>query len=80
MQTTIRSSRRRKREAYRKMHGNPWDSSSSSRNKTMSLKKSSRRSNKKTVSFREPIVRSRSQSSRSKSSSHAAWRSVSSKK
>jgi hypothetical protein len=76
MNTSIRSSRRRKRETYRKMHGNPWDSSSSSRNKTMSLKKSSRHSNKKNVTFRVPIK----SSSLSKSSSHSAWRSVSSKK
>lgn len=72
MNTSIRSSRRRKRETYRKMHGNPWDSSSSSRNKTMS----SRHSNKKNVTFRVPIK----SSSLSKSSSHSAWRSVSSKK
>lgn len=78
MKSSVRSSRRRKRETYRKMHGNPWDSSSSSRrSKTISLRKTSRKSNKKSVTFREPIVRTRSST---KSSAHAAWHSVSSEK
>ena len=72
MKSSVRSSRRRKRETYRKIYGNPWDSSSSSRRKTIS-----RRTKRKTVTFREPIVRSRSST---KSSPHAAWRSVSSEK
>ena len=77
MKTSVRSSRRRKRDTYRKMYGNPWDSSSSSKRKTVSTRTVSRRTKRKSVTFREPIVRSRSST---KSSSHAAWHSVSSEK
>lgn len=65
MKSIFLSKRLRTRKAMRRKHGNPWDSTSSS------PRKSSKR-----VTFRIPIVRSKS----SKSSSHAAWRSVSSKK
>jgi hypothetical protein len=64
MKSIFLSKRQRTRKAMRRKHGNPWDSPSSS----------SRRGSKR-VTFRSPIVRSKS----SKSSSHAAWRSVSSK-
>jgi hypothetical protein len=62
----LKSKRQRNRIAIRRIHGNPWDSSSSSRRNVTSRR----------VTFRNPIVRSKS----SKTSSHAAWRSVSSKK
>lgn len=65
MKSIFLSKRQRTRKAMRRKHGNPWDSPSSS---------SSRRGSKR-VTFRSPIVRSKS----SKTSSHAAWRSVSSK-
>lgn len=65
----FKSKRQRSRTAMRRLHGNPWDSSSSSSSSKRNV--TSRR-----VTFRNPIVRSKS----SKSSSHAAWRSVSSKK
>ena len=63
MKPIFLSKRQRTRKAIRRTHGNPWDSPSSA----------SRRSSKR-VTFRSPIVRSKS----SKSSSHAAWRRVSS--
>jgi hypothetical protein len=66
MKPIFLSKRQKTRRAIRRTHGNPWDSPSLS-----SPRKSSKR-----VTFRNPIVRSKS----SKSSSHAAWRSVSSKK
>ena len=63
----FKSKRQRSRTAMRRLHGNPWDSSSSSSKRNVTSRR---------VTFRNPIVRSKS----SKSSSHAAWRSVSSKK
>ena len=77
MPVTFLSKRQKKRNTLRKRYGNPWDSSPKS-TKSSRRNITSKRSSKK-VSFRQPLVRSRSRSS-SKSSSHAAWRSVSSKK
>ena len=71
MKSIFLSKRQKTRRAIRRTHGNPWDSPSSSPRKSVTSRKSSKR-----VTFRNPIVRSKS----SKSSSHAAWRSVSSKK
>jgi hypothetical protein len=74
MPVTFLSKRQKKRNTLRKRYGNPWDSSPKSSRRNITSKRSSKK-----VSFRQPLVRSRSKSS-SKSSSHAAWRSVSSKK
>lgn len=65
------SKRQRNRSKMRRMHGNPWDSSSSS----SSRRNTSRKKSSKRVTFKSPR-----HSKSSKSSSHAAWRSVSSKK
>jgi len=71
MKSIFLSKRQKTRRAIRRTHGNPWDSpSSSSPRKSVTSRKSSKR-----VTFRSPIVRSKS----SRSSSHAAWRNVSSK-
>ena len=67
---TFQTKRQKKRASLRRLYGNPWDSTSSSKTPSSRSKTS-----KKRVTFREPLERS---ASKSKSSSNV-WRTVSSK-
>ena len=70
----FQTKRQKKRASLRKLYGNPWDSTSSSKSKTPSPRT---KTSKRRVTFREPLERSASKS-KSKSSSNV-WRTVSSK-